>query len=131
MFYEFIQGSPGARFLKQSPYVLVVEADNEDQAKAAALTEPYVYFNGIEQGYDCPGCEDRWEDCPVEYDEFDIKLYEKETFKKQAIDEFVGYFCENQLKVPPIIRVIHMDGTRHDYHCQEYEKPYLLIISGS
>jgi hypothetical protein len=72
-FYTFRQNNSGG-FYDGFPFV-IIEASSPVQANE--LAQDYgVYFNGVEQGRDCPCCGDRWytmsesdaSDIPTVYD---------------------------------------------------------------
>jgi hypothetical protein len=60
-FYEFTQNNTGGSFDCNDRLCrrLIIEANNEEQAieKAESLG---CYWNGVEEGYDCSCCGDRW-----------------------------------------------------------------------
>lgn len=58
-FYEFHQNNPGGFFDKNMPRYLWIEASSKDEACEIA-EEHGVYFDGIDEGIDCPCCGDRW-----------------------------------------------------------------------
>ena len=62
-FYEYRQNNSGGSFSNSEKdgiceYV-IIEALDEDHANTRAETIG-LYFNGCEEGYDCPCCGDRW-----------------------------------------------------------------------
>lgn len=58
MFFHFSQNNSGGSF--DAPYEdIIIEANNYKQANALAKDEG-VYFDGVEDGYDCACCGDRW-----------------------------------------------------------------------
>lgn len=60
-FYEFSQNNSGGSFAtdKKLCHRLIIEANDEDEACRIA-EDLGVYFNGCEDGMDCPCCGDRW-----------------------------------------------------------------------
>lgn len=58
-FYTFSQNNSGGSFSGPAHYV-IVEADDHDEANQIAQDVAGVYFNGCEDGSDCPCCGDRW-----------------------------------------------------------------------
>ena len=58
-FYEFHQNNTGGDFDTDMPRFMWIEASSEEEACAIA-EEHGVYFDGIDKGYDCPCCGDRW-----------------------------------------------------------------------
>lgn len=73
MFYEFRQNNTGGSFV--GPVLVIVEASSPAEANEIAQEKSSVYFDGIDQGYDCECCGDRWyradecdgSDVPSEY----------------------------------------------------------------
>ena len=94
MFFEFTQNNSGGSFQVDDKicHRLIIEADSEREATWKA-EELGVYFNGCENGQDCPCCGDRWYGCnelvfPLKYSSFGkstaeefSKKYNAEIFK--------------------------------------------------
>lgn len=61
MFYEYSQNNSGGSFiLNDNVGVYVwIEAPSREVAHAIATTKG-IYFDGVEKGYDCECCGDRW-----------------------------------------------------------------------
>jgi len=63
MFYEFRQNNSGGRFSHDESQGIsvevVVEATSASEANMLA-EEIGLYFHGVEEGWDCPSCGDRW-----------------------------------------------------------------------
>lgn len=63
MFYTFNQNNSGGSFdfdkEKGLTHIVIIEAENKDKAVEKAL-DIGIYFGGVEEGYDCPCCGDRW-----------------------------------------------------------------------
>jgi hypothetical protein len=60
-FYEFLQNNSGGSFQtdEQLTHRVIIEA--KDEKAACSIAENMgVYFNGVEEGSDCPCCGDRW-----------------------------------------------------------------------
>lgn len=84
MFYTFSQNNSGGSFIEDdrvTQYV-IIEANSADAANA--LAEVYgLYFNGCDDGRDCPCCGDRW------YRTWEGEGTEHpEIYGKPAADEF-------------------------------------------
>ena len=62
MFYLFVQSSSGGYYRHAAGEGIGInvafEANSEDEAIERA--KDVIYFNGVEDGYDCPCCGDRW-----------------------------------------------------------------------
>jgi hypothetical protein len=60
-FYEFSQNNTGGSFVTNSQvcHRLLIEAASEAEAELKAESMG-VYFNGVDEGMDCPCCGDRW-----------------------------------------------------------------------
>lgn len=61
MFYEFSQNNSGGRFTEDDflCHKVVIEASDKNEAIDKAK-DMGVYFNGVDDGIDCPCCGDRW-----------------------------------------------------------------------
>ena len=61
MFYEFTQNNSGGSFVADARvgYAVIIEASNLKEANSRA-EDVGIYFNGCEDGLDCPCCGDRW-----------------------------------------------------------------------
>ena len=99
-FYVFRQSNPGGYYLnddrtpRTARYVLV-EACCAEKANAIA-EEHRIYFDGIDQGYDCECCNDRWKRAS-ERDRVDRKYITK------PLDEDMFYN-------PKTVAIIYADG---------------------
>lgn len=58
-FYTYDQNNSGGNWAKGMPNYLIVEATSESDADRRAV-DAGVYFNGVDEGYDCECCGDRW-----------------------------------------------------------------------
>lgn len=85
-FYVFQQNNTGGTWDKYLGYVVIVEAENPEQANELA-EDMGIYFDGVNFGPDCPCCGDRWyevdEDDAIEPEDLaeeleDIKRYQKD-----------------------------------------------------
>ena len=66
-FYEFSQNNSGGSFVTDSKlcHRLFIEAKNEEEAIEIAESLG-CYWNGVNEGLDCPCCGDRWYNSPDE-----------------------------------------------------------------
>lgn len=64
MFYKFDQNNSGGSFdyNKNISAQVIIEAKNSKEADRKAK-EIGIYFNGVEDGFDCECCGDRWYGC--------------------------------------------------------------------
>lgn len=58
-FYTFSQNNSGGQFDENLSQYVIIEASSAKEANRKAR-EIGVYFNGIDEGYDCECCGDRW-----------------------------------------------------------------------
>lgn len=81
MFYEFNQNNSYGRFdvNENVCHILFIEADTYEDAKDKA-EELGCYWNGVDNGIDCPCCGDRWYDG----DEVDIEKYATDGYAVSA-----------------------------------------------
>lgn len=65
MFFPYNQNNSGGHYvIKEKSGIssrVIIEADNADEANEQAEAIG-MHFNGVEKGYDCPCCGDRWYD---------------------------------------------------------------------
>lgn len=82
MFYEFDQNNSYGRFdvNENVCHRLFIEADTYEDAKDKA-EELGCYWNGVDDGIDCPCCGDRWYDG----DEVDIEKYATDGYAVSEI----------------------------------------------
>lgn len=61
MFYEFHQNNSGGSFdvTETVTHYVIIEADSPKEANLKAK-DIGIYFNGVEDGFDCSCCGDRW-----------------------------------------------------------------------
>lgn len=111
MFYTFNQNNSGGSFDFDKDegitHIVVVEADSESRAIAKAR-EIGIYFNGCDEGMDCPCCGDRW--CEPH-----------EGTEKPAIygEEITGRYCDgnNHCWMEPGMEVaVHYKDGRIEWH---------------
>lgn len=109
MFYTFRQNNSGGKFKidKAIKHYVVIEADNAEKANTI-VNYVGIYFNGVEDGYDCPCCGDRW----YKVDESDAKkkptLYGKDITKyvedwpMGEHKEYIIYYKNGDVKIGKI-----------------------------
>lgn len=56
--FHYSQNNSGGMFT--GPTHVVIEADDADHADMRAVSETPIYFDGCDEGVDCPCCGDRW-----------------------------------------------------------------------
>lgn len=85
MFYEFQQNNSGGVFVVNDVlcHRLFIEANNADEAIHKA-EELGCYWNGVEEGKDCPCCGDRWSRYFVE--PVPLEKYAKEGYEVSVYD---------------------------------------------
>ena len=91
MFYTFRQNNSGGKFEVNDSvkHYVIIEADSAEEANDIASKNTDIYFNGCDNGIDCPCCGDRWS----MVDESDVaetpKIYGIDVFKyKDALPSF-------------------------------------------
>lgn len=118
-FFEFDQSNSGGSFITDDKvcHRLFIEADSVEEAieKAESLG---CYWNGVDNGRDCPCCGDRWsgpwndgESYPMEYD-----LRNKIVFN--SVEEHAQYLANNFGWTSPDIRIFYADGTVREIFTQ-------------
>jgi hypothetical protein len=80
-FYHFHQNNSGGVLLEPACEVFI-EADTPEEANAIGL-ESGIYFDGVEQDYDCECCGDRWYQVS-EYDALKNEQELQERIKKYS-----------------------------------------------
>jgi len=110
-FFKFDQNNPGGRYDHDKFLTLrvIVEALCVEQAERIA-EDKGIYYNGVNIGFDCPCCGDRWYR-PDKYDE--IKL-DGQTIEEYAAD---WEFFEREFKDKgiPHTRILFLDGSVKEY----------------
>lgn len=98
-FWTFSQNNSGGSFVedKQVSHHVVIEATDKDSAESRAENVG-IYFNGVDEGQDCPCCGDRWHR-PYQ----DKGMEEPEVYGVPAA-EHVDMFCESP------VRIHYLDG---------------------
>lgn len=97
MFYEFRQNNSGG-VLENNLLSVIVEASSPDEAREIALIHTPVYFNGCDDGTDCPCCGDRWSDYlneghsqPAMYGETDKDKWNSSIWKPGTVSVKIYY----------------------------------------
>lgn len=99
MFYLFVQNNSGGYFHNDAEAGIGInvafEANSEDEAIERAKN--VIYFNGVEDGYDCECCGDRWSAYTYDY---------AETIEELNKQKYVSWFGDDSTMY------VHMlDGT--------------------
>lgn len=105
MFYTFMQNNSGGYFRINDRVTLyvIVEANNKDQANSLAESLG-IYFDGCDDGFDCPCCGDRWYPAGKYIDSTDAPMIYDET-PEQYQDDFIE-------KGTPYCYVYLLDGRK-------------------
>lgn len=108
MFFIYNQNNSGGSFVtnKNLCHRVCIEANNEKKAEEKA-EELGIYFNGVDEGIDCPCCGDRWhiaeeEVFPIRYG--DLVFETPEEYLQILSNEYGGW-------TTPDARVFYKDGT--------------------
>lgn len=106
MWFEVTQNNPGGKFIvnKNICYNLFIEANSLLEAKIKAETLG-CYWDGVEIGYDCPCCGDRW-DRPIDAITFPRFHGSNniEEYAQNLADKYGGW-------TTPDARIFYLDGT--------------------
>ena len=111
-FYTFYQNNSGGSFLGPAHYV-VIEAPSANSANALAEDQG-VYFNGCENGNDCPCCGDRWYEASEGFDEPTIYGESIEDALENAHRVYGGWSEFKGGGIPQIC-VFYLDGSKKPY----------------
>lgn len=120
MFYCYDQNNSGGRWdidERLSP-MLFIEADSAEQANETAESLG-CYFDGVEQGIDCPCCGDRWVrnyDSPC-LDETDNRSIEEEA--QDLVDRLCVFYALGKDDSYPEGRIYYADGRVNDVRISE------------
>ena len=112
MFYMLDQNNSGGSFVVNDrlTHRLFIEADSEQDA--IAFAESLVcYWNGVENGYDCECCGDRWYQYAREYNsEKMVKDWECEEVG--TVEGYAQYLADNYgHDCSPDARIFYKNGT--------------------
>ena len=80
---------------------LIIEADTQQEAEDIAC-DMGVYFDGCEEGIDCPCCGDRWYSHPMEFEQPGV--YDSGDYMGHT-----EYRIGSHTSVPSVM-IIHSDG---------------------
>lgn len=146
-FYEFNQNNSGGSFVTNENlcHRIIIQADNQQEAIRKA-EEFGCYWNGCDDGIDCPCCGDRWYESP---DELTFPKYIG-TFTKTEADKISGknnltvienekrkdrwdivfgtpeayaqYLADNYGWTSPDVRIFYKDGTKSEIFTNIKEK---------
>ena len=102
MFYTFHQNNSGGEFKvdEDTKHYTIIEANNAEEANQIAINKTDIYFDGVERGWDCPCCGDRW--CKV--DDLDgtdkPTIYGKDVFEYKFSmgfrEEFIVHYADGR-----------------------------------
>jgi hypothetical protein len=109
MFYHYRQNNSGGGF--NPPAInIIIEADNAEQANRLAIYDG-LYFNGCDNGMDCPCCGDRWSEAWS-----DEKGTESPTIYGESVEEFLksDYANWGEDGIPEVI-IYYKNGTVQTY----------------
>lgn len=117
MFFEFNQNNSGGSFVMNDKvcHWMFVEADNEESACEFAENLG-CYFNGTDNGDDCPCCGDRWSrpwektEFPLEYGD-GTRFENPEEYCQYLIKEY-GWFGQDTVEA----RVFYKDGRVAEFY---------------
>jgi hypothetical protein len=88
--YMYDQNNSGGSFDVDGNLSHRVVIEAESRREASRIAEDLgIYFNGCEEGMDCPCCGDRWYDSPDDLSEM-IEKYGVESKKYYGISEYSG-----------------------------------------
>jgi len=109
-FYEFNQNNSGGSFQVNDKvcHRLFIEADTPDEATEIAEGLG-VYFNGCDDGMDCPCCGDRW--YPLYRDDavkFPLEYGKDQIFEN--IQDYAQYLADEYGWTSPDGRIYYKDG---------------------
>ena len=101
MFYEFDQNNSGGRFVTNDKLCqkLYIEADNVHEAISKA-EESGCYWDGVNSGYDCPCCGDRWSQ---PYEPLDFLQERQVSCYSSVIEDWYKKYGKYEIVSEPII----------------------------
>jgi hypothetical protein len=111
-FYEYTQNNSGGSFIENEKLThrLMIEAETCTEADEIA-EDMGVYFNGCEDGDDCPCCGDRWYSG-------DLVEVDRDWIKEKGINDIEGYcqwMADNYSWCDPDVRLFYKDGTVKEF----------------
>lgn len=94
--FRYLQNNSGGHYLGDHD-VIFIEAPSREIANRIANSDFGVYFNGTEDGTDCPCCGDRWSDYP---DMCEENFLESCEFFENHVQDSVPIFLwsKNEIK---------------------------------
>jgi len=107
MFYNFDQNNSGGSFITDDKvcHQLYIEANSEEEAVNKA-EQIGCYWNGVEDGIDCPCCGDRWSTYTdaIDLDKYREKGYQVEVYShyQNAEKRWNDLYGHLMLIEPPI-----------------------------
>lgn len=103
--FKFDQNNSGGSFDfdDKLTHRLFIEADTEEEAEAKAF-EMGVYYNGCENGLDCPCCGDRWYGCE------ELKAKDFEYSGTKTVEEYAEHLAKNYSWLKPDVRLFYKNG---------------------
>lgn len=113
--YEFIQNNSGGVFDVDDKvcHIVYIEAESAEEANRKAV-ELGIYFNGVEGGYDCDCCGDRWYEATRPAMEgmwgFKPPITTAEKFNND-IEKYAQYLANQYGWTTPDSRIFYSDGT--------------------
>jgi len=110
--YQFSQNNSGGSFITDSVlcHRLFIEAPNAATANAIAQSKG-VYFDGCENGTDCPCCGDRWYEAD-EGDAIDLQSLSKSyDIRFPDVRAYAQHLANQYGWTKPDARILHHDGT--------------------
>ena len=105
-FYMWDQNNSGGSFVvdEDISHRVVIEADTYEEAEAKAL-DFGIYYDGVEEGFDCDCCGDRW------YSGYELE----DTLKGENLDEFLQEVATKWGWKNPDIILHYADGTKKTF----------------
>lgn len=107
--FEFSQNNTGGSFDVDDNvcHRLFIEAVDEETASSIAETKG-VYFDGVDEGRDCPCCGDRWSSYYNEV-KFPVDYGSGKVFN--TVEEYAQYLADDYGWTTPDARIFYQDGS--------------------
>lgn len=148
-FYQFNQNNTGGSFITDENLCHRLFIEAKDENEACEIAERLgVYFNGCEEGMDCPCCGDRWYRpnevaIPYKYGAFTLEQAEKIAEKYGAtverrekknsykdrmwdvvfpLEMYAKYLAEEYGWTSPDVRIFYKDGTVKEIESSKVQK---------
>lgn len=105
--YRFTQNNSGGGFDVDGKvcHQLFIQAPDEATATEKAVSLG-VYFNGCDDGTDCPCCGDRWYGC----DEVKLPVQWRSEFTLDTIEAYAQLLADRYGWTKPDVRIFYADG---------------------